>query len=58
MRNLNKIGYRKNFKMNQTKYLKMITKAFQRRFRQKLINGKIDQECLIISNNLIEKLKK
>ena len=58
MRNLNKIGYSKNFKMNQTKYLKMITKAFQRRFRQKLINGKIDQECLIISNNLIEKLKK
>ena len=26
--------------------------AFQRRFRQSLINGKIDKECLLISNNL------
>ena len=58
VKNLNKIGYTKNLKMNQTKYLKMITKAFQRRFRQKLIDGNIDQECLIISNNLIEQLKK
>ena len=58
VKNLNKIGYTKNLKMDQNKYLKTITKAFQRRFRQKLINGKIDQECLIISNNLIEKLKK
>ena len=30
-----------------------LTKAFQRRFRQKLINGKIDQECLLISKNLV-----
>ena len=58
VKNLNKIGYTKNLKMDQNKYLKTITKAFQRRFRQKLINGNIDQECVIISNNLIEKLKK
>tara|TARA_A100001015_G_scaffold258025_1_gene300972 strand:- start:139 stop:873 length:735 start_codon:yes stop_codon:yes gene_type:complete len=48
--NLYKIGYpitkNKNEKIN-------LTKAFQRRFRQSLINGKIDQECLLISKNLI-----
>ena len=37
--------------------VKLITKAFQRRFRQDLINGKIDEECLIISKNLIKNLK-
>ena len=48
--NLYKIGYpiikNKNEKIN-------LTKAFQRRFRQSLINGKIDQECLLISKNLL-----
>ncbi len=48
--NLYEIGYpitkNKNEKIN-------LTKAFQRRFRQNLINGKIDQECLLISKNLI-----
>ena len=48
--NLYKIGYpitkNKNEKIN-------LTKAFQRRFRQSLINGKIDQECLLISENLL-----
>ena len=34
----------------------MLIKAFQRRFRQKLINGIIDEECLDISNNIIKKL--
>ena len=42
-------------KINKTYHLKSITKAFQRRFRQELINGRIDKECLIISNNLIKK---
>ena len=32
--------------------VKSLTKAFQRRFRQDLINGIADQECLIISENL------
>ena len=45
-KNLYKIGYSK---INKTK----LVEAFQRRFRQSLINGKIDQECLEISENLI-----
>ena len=46
---LYKIGYSKNYK-NQNE--KLLIKAFQRRFRPQLINGKIDQECLLISKNL------
>ena len=55
--NLYKIGYSKNLSkdFNKTSYLRSIVKAFQRRFRQELISGKIDKECLIISNNLIKK---
>ena len=55
--NLYKIGYSRNFSKNLNKnyHLSSIIKAFQRRFRQELINGKIDKECLIISNNLIKK---
>ena len=34
------------------RYLIFVIKAFQRRFRPELINGKIDQECLLISQNL------
>ena len=52
-KNLYKIGYFKNFK--KTHHLRLIVKAFQRRFRQELINGEIDKECLIISNNLLKK---
>ena len=54
--NLYKIGYPKNSKINKNKYIKNITVAFQRRFRQELIDGKIDKECLLISENLIKKL--
>ena len=56
--NLFKIGYSiKNSKrIKKNKFLTLITIAFQRRFRQKLINGKIDKECLIISQNLAKKL--
>ena len=55
--NLYKIGYSKNLSknLNKTSHLRFIVKAFQRRFRQELISGKIDKECLIISNNLIKK---
>ena len=55
--NLYKIGYSKNLSkdFNKTSYLRSIVKAFQRRFRQELISGKIDKECLIISSNLIKK---
>jgi len=56
--NLFKIGYQKIFSSNlgKNKCLNYIIKAFQRRYRQNLIDGKIDQECLIISQNLIKKL--
>jgi len=55
--NLFKIGYsKKNVKdPDNNQYLKDMTKAFQRRFRQELINGKIDRECLLISENLSKK---
>ena len=56
--NLLKIGYsKKNLnRIKKDKYLTLKTIAFQRRFRQELINGKIDKECLIISQNLAKKL--
>jgi N-acetylmuramoyl-L-alanine amidase len=55
-RNLFKIGYSKTFPKNigRNKYLRELIKSFQRRFRQELVNGKIDQECLLISKNLIK----
>ena len=49
---LTKIGY--FFKKNKTDSISLITKAFQRRFRQQLINGKIDLECLEIAKNLVK----
>ena len=52
---LYKIGYPRDFKISKTRYAKILTKAFQRRFRQELINGIIDKECLLISQNLIKK---
>ena len=48
--NLFKIGYSRICK-NQNE--KLLVKAFQRRFRPKLVNGIIDHECLKISKNLI-----
>ena len=54
IKNLCKIGYTKNIFFNKNKYTKLLTIAFQRRFRQEIVNGVIDQECLIISNNLIK----
>ena len=52
--NLFKIGYSKktSSEISKNKYLKELAKTFQRRFRQKLVDGKIDQECLLISKNL------
>ena len=46
LKNLYMIGYSK---INKTK----LVEAFQRRFRQGLIDGKIDQECFKISQNLV-----
>ena len=44
--NLVKIGY-------LGKNLAKVTKAFQRRFRPQMVDGRIDQECLKISKKLI-----
>ena len=55
IKNLYKIGYAKNLSKKNNQYLKILTSAFQRRFRQGLINGIIDKECLIISKNLVKK---
>jgi N-acetylmuramoyl-L-alanine amidase len=58
LNNLFKIGYSEYLdkKINKNKYHLFAIKAFQRRFRPELINGKIDLECLIISEKL-NKLK-
>ncbi len=54
--NLSKIGYCiKSTGENRLSY--KITLAFQRHFRKELINGIIDEECLIIAQNLSQKLK-
>ena len=57
IQNLYKIGYTKNLKKKNIKHSKILTIAFQRRFRQELINGVIDKECIIISKNLLKKFK-
>ena len=48
------IGYNKIKKLNPNLNKKFLVKAFQRRFRQSLINGKSDQECLLIAKNLLK----
>ena len=54
-KNLQKIGYSKA-SLNSKKNLKnALIKAFQRKFRQNLINGKIDKECYLISKNLLKR---
>ena len=55
--NLFKIGYSNKTPkdLSKNRYLRAVTKAFQRRFRQELVNGKTDQECLLISKNLIKR---
>ena len=55
MKNLSKFGYpgKSIIMKNKRKYKKLLVKAFQRRFRPELINGKIDQECLLILHNLL-----
>ena len=57
--NLLKIGYsfKNPRKLKRLFFLKLLIKAFQRRFRQEIINGKIDKECLLISENIAKKFK-
>ena len=56
LKDLFKIGYSKKYPKDKSKnkYLRELAKAFQRRFRQELVDGKIDQECLLISKSLIK----
>ena len=53
IKNIYKIGYCKIAKMNEKKSNKYLTKAFQRRFRNELVDGNIDFECFLISKNLV-----
>ena len=53
LKNLIDIGYSKNLVKKNNHYKKILSTAFQRRFRPKLVNGVIDKECFIISKNLI-----
>ena len=53
-KNLNILGYEK---INFIKYKKKrenLIKSFQRRYRQELIDGKVDQECYFISKTLLK----
>ena len=50
--NLHKIGYTKVQSKSSIDKKRLLIKAFQRRYRQGLINGISDQECLILSKNL------
>ena len=49
---LHKIGYRKSGKIAKKMEEINLVKAFQRKFRQSLVNGKVDKECYLISKNL------
>ena len=53
-KNLYKIGYNKIRGLKPHVNNKFLTIAFQRRFRQSVIDGKVDKECLLISKNLIK----
>ena len=53
-KNLKKIGYL--FTVAKKTSTSKIVKAFQRHYRQELINGIIDKECLLIASNLSKKL--
>ena len=57
IQNMYKIGYPRSLKKKNNNYSKTLIIAFQRRFRQELINGIIDKECLIISKKLVKKFK-
>ena len=54
LQNLYKIGYSKIEKLDFAINRKIITRAFQRKFRQNLINGIPDKECYLISKNILK----
>ena len=49
---LKKIGY--CFRKKNSEYSNFVIRAFQRRFRPQLIDGKSDRECLKIAKNLVK----
>ena len=53
IKNIYKIGYCKIAKISEKKSTKYLTKAFQRRFRNELVDGNIDFECFLLSKNLV-----
>tara|TARA_B100001939_G_scaffold206799_1_gene177865 strand:+ start:336 stop:1076 length:741 start_codon:yes stop_codon:yes gene_type:complete len=53
LKNLHKIGYNDIKGLKSQKNMKYLILAFQRRFRQSLVNGRIDEECLLISKYLL-----
>ena len=55
--NLHKIGYRYFDTRKPSRNDLKVVKAFQRRFRQRKVNGLIDQECIQISHYLANSLK-
>ena len=55
IKNLYRIGYTKDLNKDIILNFKILTIAFQRRFRQEIVNGVIDKECFVISNNLVKK---
>ena len=54
LKNLKIIGYCQIKNLSLKNSNRLIIKAFQRRFRQQLINGISDLECFEISKNLIK----
>jgi N-acetylmuramoyl-L-alanine amidase len=55
--NLHKIGYRYFDRKKPSSSDRKVTKAFQRRFRQHKVNGRIDKECYKISHYLAYSMK-
>ena len=54
LKNLSIIGYSVTEKLRSNIKNKFMILAFQRRFRQDLVNGKIDKECYLISKKIIK----
>jgi len=54
VKNLKKIGY--CFSSNKKLIFSKNLKAFQRHFRQELIDGVLDKECMFIAQNLTKKI--
>ena len=54
LKNLYSIGFGRVRKVESKLNKKFLFNAFQRIFRQGLINGKSDKECLLISKNLLK----